>query len=169
MSLTERFVNSRTHVAEPSAASTVADVLKLDFNPVGRFNKDLDSPALPRHRPRAHAVLGEPLADLVRIESLNSESDVRPESRGPASLDQRNELWSAAYAKDESASWFLICLPLQVGQLQIPFERALDIRHHQPDVVECPDGDWRGIAWLASRLSGVVAHITQKSASTAGV
>src|SRR5262245_26664513 len=70
---------------------------------------------------------------------------MRPEGGRPAPFDQRDELRSGPYPKDDLAFWSLICLPLQVGQLQVPFERALE------------------------SLGGFVAHMTQETASAAGV
>jgi hypothetical protein len=87
------------HVAETTAASAVTDVLELNFNTVGRVNQNLDGIALPYPRLRPRAVLRESLDDLVRNESLNAESDVRPECCRSASLDQRDELRSRSYRR----------------------------------------------------------------------
>src|SRR5262247_1208561 len=94
---------------------------------------------------------------------------MRPEGGRPAPFDQRDELRSGPYPKDDLAFWSLICLPLQVGQLQVPFERALEIRDDHPNVVERADWDRGWVTWLPSRLGGFVAHITQETASAAGV
>src|SRR5207302_8195430 len=117
---------------------------------------------------RVDAVLGERFHDLVRSESLNAESYVGPEGCGLLALDQRDELRSGPDSEDRTL-WLLVSLPLHVGQPQIPFETALDIRHHQPDVVQSPDRDLQGVTWPPGRLRGDVAHLAQKSSSSASV
>src|SRR2546427_3169117 len=137
--------NLPAHIAERTAASAVADVLELDVDPIGSVNQDLYRSALALPDAPPDAVLGKALDNLVRIESLNAESDVGPESCRTASLNQCDELWTGSNAQDgnrrshisfssRACVRLLESLQPHVGQLQIPFERGLDIRHDQPDM-----------------------------------
>ena len=86
-------------------------------------------------RARLHAVLGQPLNDFVRIEPLDTESNVWTKGCGSAALDQRNELRSESNSKDGNPRLRVLLLPWHARQPHIPFQRALDIRHNQLDMV----------------------------------
>src|SRR5207247_11428236 len=58
---------------------------------------------------------------------------------------------------------------MKIGQRQIPFEWGPDNGHGKPDVVQCARRNGRRVTRLPIRLCSSVAHITQKSASAAGV
>jgi len=126
-----------------------------------------------------NAVRGKTFDDLVRIESVDAEANVRPESFGTASFDQRDELRTGSDAKDgnrrshipgcsRAAFGFLVRLQMHIGQLQIPFECAPDNGHGKPDVVQRAHRNGRRVTRLPIRLCRSVAHITQKSAPAAG-
>src|SRR5579862_5317211 len=66
------------HVAQATAAAAVADVLDLDLDAVRRLEQDLCR-AVAHVLARGDPVLGEPGQNLVGIESLHTESDVRAE------------------------------------------------------------------------------------------
>src|SRR2546423_431824 len=88
------------HIAERAAPSAVADVLELDVDSIGAVNQNLYRGALAFPDAPPHAVLGKALDNLVRIEPLDAESDVGPESCRTASLNQCDELWTGSNAQD---------------------------------------------------------------------
>src|SRR5262249_40830880 len=157
------------HVATRATATAVADVLKLDFDPVRGVNKDFDGRAA-QSLPRADAKLRKPLHDLIRSERLDAESDVRPKGGRTASLDQCDELRPGANPKDRNRRHGLPqCQSLHVSEFQIPINRALDTWHDQRDVVQRSDQNrWRA-ARQRGRLRRCVAHVTQETASAARV
>ena len=107
----------------------------MDFNSVGRVNQDLSSRAVALSRTGLHTVFGQPLHGLVRIEPLDTESNVWTKGCGSAALGERNELWSESDSKDGNPRLRVLLLPWHARQPHIPFQRALDIRHNQLDMV----------------------------------
>ena len=124
------------HVAEDATTATIGQVLELEFDPVGSLHQNLRCYPLPHSHVGCHAMLGEPVHDMVGVDPLHAQPYMRTKRFWTVSFDQGEVLRSGPYPENgdrrssvSSCPWspfeLLVRLNLHIGQLLIPLNLVL--------------------------------------------
>ena len=99
------------HVAEDATTATIGQVLELEFDPVGSLHQNLRCYPLPHSHVGCHAMLGEPVHDMVGVDPLHAQPYMRTKRFWTVSFDQGEVLRSGPYPEngDRRSSVLVLC------------------------------------------------------------